>query len=194
MKKSIPILLGLVLAAGLLAACNQTSSAPPTYTIDRTELTLAVGESGTLTLVPYAESSAAVSYVWTSEDPGIATVAGSGLTATVTAVSEGAVTVKAMDGERELAHCEVTVTAYPVTVNVPSGKLILRKNTVVTVKAWIAEGLREPVTWESSDEAFGTVEYQGPIARVKAVKRGNCIITVKCGGYSASFELIIGLN
>lgn len=201
MKKFVPILLGIAMAAGL-AACTLPEDPlpdgpqqPPVYTIDRTEMTLAVGESGTLTLVPDAESTAApVLYTWTCDDNAVATVEGSGLSATVTALSEGAVTVKAMDGETEIARCDVTVIAYPVVVNVPSGKLILRKNTVVTVKAWIAEGLEDPVTWESSDEAYGTVDYQGPIARVKAVKRGDCTITVRCGSYSACFQLVIGLN
>ena len=80
-------------------------------------------------------------------------------------------------------------------VAVPEGKLVLRNGGTATVRVTSDNPLNEDkYVWKSSDEAVGTVEYQGKIARVKATGRGECIITVTNGKLTTSFTLIVGLT
>ena len=77
---------------------------------------------------------------------------------------------------------------------VPEGLLVLRSKRTVTVTAILDETLsEEDLVWKSSDEAVATVEYQGTVARIMTVARGECTITLTCGAESDSFSVIVGL-
>ena len=192
MKKKFLTAFLLLLSAALFCACGEEIPPEISYTLDKTELTLIVGEEGTLTAAPSGEEEG--QFIWTSENTAVATVSGEGLTASVTAVAEGKTTITFKVGETEKCRCSVTVLKTPVKCNVPSGRIVVRKNSVVTVKAWIAENLPGPVTWECSDESICTVEYQGNIALLTAVKRGECTVTARCGEYASSFVFVVGIN
>ena len=73
-----------------------------------TALSLNVGETGTLTATDYSGT-----LEWLSEDDSIATVTGSGATATVTAVAAGTADVVVMDESGGDATCRVTVKDAP---------------------------------------------------------------------------------
>lgn len=198
MKKKIFLPL-LLLAAAVMSLCVACGETQKEARLDKTALELGIGGSDTLTLTwteadgSASEGDATAEYIWKSSNEECVTVTAEGNVATVTAVSEGSATVTVSQGEKQLASCSVTVKKSPITVTVPEGKLVLRKGATVTVKANGTEGLGD-VVWESSDEGIGAVESQGKIARVTAVARGECVITVRCGGYSAAFTLIVGLN
>lgn len=193
MKKKLlsAFLLMLLLPAAFLAACGEGTPSEVSCTLDKTELVLVVGEEATLTVT--AEGGEA-DLIWKSENSAVATVSGAGKSVSVTAVAEGETVVTVSVGEEEKCRCRVTVIGPPVVCNVPSGKLVVRKNAVVTVKAWIAETLTDPVTWECSDKSICEIEAQGSIARIKAVKRGECTVTVRCGAYSSDFVFVVGIN
>lgn len=181
----------LLLPAALLSACNGEGPSEVSYSLDKEELILVVGEEAALTVT--AEGGEA-DLIWESENSAVAAVTGAGKSASVTAVAAGETAVTVSVGGEEKCRCTVTVIEAPVVCNVPSGKLVVRKNAVVTVKAWISEGLTDPVTWESSDESVCEIASQGSIARITALKRGECTVTVRCGAYSSDFLFIVGIN
>ncbi|MDE5548173.1 MAG: Ig-like domain-containing protein [Clostridia bacterium] len=201
-------LLPLCLAI-LLCGCGETSdnpgdktddNDPPTTTASVTlefdELTVTEGETAQVKVT--AVDCTSVS--WKVENEEIATVETKNFVATVTGVSVGStvitVTGKDADGVEVKDTCTVTVEAKDTRLSVflPAGKLVLTREKSASVKAIAAEGLTGEVTWESSDEEIGTVDYQGLLAIVTAHKKGTCTITVHCGTASASFELICGLT
>lgn len=191
MKKRLLLPLIIIMAAVFcLSACGKKA------TLDKTELTLGVGSSETLTLVWEGNAPSDGEYRWESSDESIVTVEASGETATVTAASEGEAVVTVYEGNKELATCTVTVVSSPLSVTVPEGMLVLRNGATVTVRAKSLTPLTGEYTWESSDESIATVEFQGEIARVTARKRSaeGCTITVRNGIYSASFTVVVGLN
>ncbi len=197
MKKILSTILIVAAAMLCFAACTHTPGGEPEQPkLSETELTLTVGESGSLTLqLPdNAASETGVEYTWSSTNEAVATVSAEGTQATVTALTVGTAVITVSDGETEIGSCNVTVNASPLTVTVPEGRLVLRKGTIVTVRAKCKGASDEDFRWESSDEGIGTVENQGPIGRVKANSRGSCTITVYCGNYTTSFELIVGLT
>lgn len=192
MKKRYFLPLILIAAVALsLCACGGGGKA----TLNKTELTLGVGSRETLTLVwEKGEGDESAEYRWESSDEAIVTTAAEGESATVIAVAEGTAVVTVYEGEKALASCNVTVVGSPLSVTVPEGRLVVRNNATVTVRAKSLTPLTEEYTWESSDTSVATVEYQGEIARVTSVGRGECTVTVRNGIYSASFTLIVGLN
>ena len=198
MKKKYLLPLVLTCAAAIaLAACGGSNNDP---VLDKKELTLCVGAQETLTLVLENKDGTtsavgeSVEYTWKSSNEDVVTVEAEGATATVTAVADGNAVVTVYDGKTELSKCTVTVVTSPLSVTVPEGKLVVRNNTTVTVRAKSITALTGEYVWESSDPTIATVEAQGVIARVTAKKRGECTITVKNGIYSASFTFIVGLN
>lgn len=74
-------------------------------TLDKSELTLTVGETGTLTANVDPENATDKTVTWTSSNESVATVVGG----TVTAVAAGSATITAKVGEYS-ATCTVTVT------------------------------------------------------------------------------------
>lgn len=181
----------------LLCGCGEKSATTDaTVTLDTKELSLTVGDTAELN----ATAAECESVTWSSGNESIVTVAGNGSKATVTAVAAGSaeitVTGKDANGVEVKDTCTVTVAEKDtrLTVNLPAGKLILKKGRSATVKAFAQEGLTGDYVWESSDETVGTVEYQGAIAIVTVHKKGTCTITVHCGTASSSFELICGLT
>lgn len=197
----VPLCLAL-----LLCGCGETGDPdngkePPvqttaSVTLDLKELTITAGESAQLKVTAVD----CVSFSWKAQDESIVTLETKGFGATVTAVSAGStvvtVTGKDTNGTEVTDTCTVTVEAKDTRLSVflPAGKLVLTREKSASVKAIAADGLTGEVTWESSDESVGTVEYQGLIAVVTAHKKGTCTITVRCGTASASFELICGLT
>ncbi len=201
MKKRVLLLLSLVAAlCCLLCACGEGKVPvdPPDsgLTLDKTELTLWSGEEVTLT----ASFEGGKKVTWESSDESVVTLRADGATAGVKALGAGTATVTVSCGDDMTATCAVTVKDSPLSVFLPdgptgslkNGRLVLVKNAVATVRAISAAQLSGDPTWTSSDESIATVEYQGLIARVKALARGECTITVECDGYRASFTLFVG--
>lgn len=204
MKKRILLILGLI-ACMLFAfgGCGEKETPPPddnppsgtVIALNKTELTVFVGSEEQLLL----ENASGKTAVWESSDKTVATVDAEGTGAFVKGIKAGTATITVTVEEQKLT-CTVTVRESPLSVFLPdaptgslrNGRLVLIKNGVATVRAMSEIELSGTPKWTSSDESVGTVEYQGLIARVKAVARGECTITVECDGYKASFTLLVG--
>ena len=110
MKKLVAVLTAFSLALGCIvfAACAPQRSgediAAQSVTLDKTQLSLAVGKSTTLTATVLPEDAADKTVTWSSSDEDIATVEGG----TVTALAEGSATVTATCGS-VFAECAITV-------------------------------------------------------------------------------------
>ena len=147
-------------------------------TLDRTDLTLTVGSSRTLTASLSPENASNRSVAWESSAPSVAFVDDSG---TVTGVSSGkaTVTVKTADGAKT-ASCEVTV-ADPIRVSgvtLNASEMTIAVNSVVFLTAAVSpvNATEKAVTWQSDAPAVATVDAGG---MVKGMSPGEAVITVK---------------
>ncbi len=108
------ILLAAIMAAAtvfLAAGCDEDETVAATgVTLSKTELSLTVGESFTLTATVTPDNATDKSVTWTSSDPAVATVEGG----EVTAVAEGGATITAACGEVSASvSCTVSAAQEP---------------------------------------------------------------------------------
>ena len=162
-----------------IAECTVTVSVDvESVTLDKTTLSLAVGETAQLTAMVKPDNATYKNVTWTSSDESVAKVADG----KVTAVKTGKAAITAKCGGKT-AECAITVT-------VPTGSVTLDKTTlslavgetaqlVATVKPDNATD--KNVTWTSSDESVAKVAD----GKVTAVKAGKATITAKCGSKAA---------
>lgn len=142
------------------------------------------------TLGPANEVLTGRTIEWSSTDPGVATVSGSGV---VTAVALGSTTIQATsEGATGLAAINVvdasvaTVTVEPVSVTVP-----LNGTADFTATARTAGGAvisNAVVTWSSSDESTATVDANG---RATGVGGGTADIIATVDGVSGSAMMTV---
>lgn len=94
-------------------------------------------------------------YNWTSSNPAIASVGGSGGTATLTGVSGGSVTITVTDADG------VRGTSIPITTTVNSAAISVSPATIsVPARWWVrfsAAGATPPLTWSLSNPAAGMI-------------------------------------
>ena len=147
--------------------------APTSITLNKTEMTLGVGQMYTLqtTMTP---SDAATYQQWTSSDKTIAVVNDKGR---VTGKKVGTVTITVKTTNNYTATCVVTVKKAPTSVALDK--------TAVTLAVGMKETLTATLTptdsatycaWSSSDETVATVTSGGVVTAKKA---GTATITVK---------------
>ncbi|WP_283123289.1 Ig-like domain-containing protein [Anaerotignum lactatifermentans] len=164
------------------ATCKVTVNAPQTVpvtgvTLDKAELTLEKGSTGTLKATVEPQNATNNTVTWSSSNPEVATVDNG----VVTAVSAGEaiITVTTEDGAKT-ATCKVTVNApqtVPVTgVTLDKAELTLEKGSTGTLKATVEpqNATNNTVTWSSSNPEFATVAN----GTVTAVSAGTATITV----------------
>lgn len=192
MRKKFAVL-AFLLAAVLccFVGCSKENvEENPVVSLNVSSVQLGAGETVSLT----AESTVD-DLVWGVTDETVALVESDGKTAVLSALSEGTTTLYVYYAKDESvrAECSVTVTASKLTVNLPQGMLVLRSKVTARVKAFASDGLTGEAVWTSSDTSVATVEYQGLVAAVTSVSRGECKITVTYGGASCSFTVIVGV-
>ena len=164
--------------------------------LNKTSLTLDVGNSDTLIAAITPDNATDKSVTWESSAPGVATVDTSGK---VTAVGEGTatITVKTEDGSKT-ATCEVTVTATTVSVSgvtLSQNQASLYYNrtpNTLTLTATVApdNATNRAVTWASSNPSVAKVEN----GVVTALARGTAVITATAAdgsGASASCTVTV---
>lgn len=180
-----------------VTAANASGSASQAYTLtikavpvtgvtlDKTELSLLTGETGTLTATVQPDTATDKSVTWASDDQTVATVDQSG---TVTAVAPGTATVTATTADGgHTARCVVTVTRPVTGVTLDKTELSLFTGNTETLTATVqpADATNRDVTWSSSDDTVATVDKNGIVSAVGA---GEATITVTTaeGGYTAA--------
>ncbi|HUF34747.1 MAG TPA: Ig-like domain-containing protein [Gemmatimonadales bacterium] len=157
-------------------------------------LSLGPGQSGTLVATLRAADGSTItgrSIAWSTDDPGIATVAGG----TVTAVAPGEAAITATSEGRsgsatvvvsDVPVATVTVTPSPATVTV--GKTA---QLVATAKAQDgAELPGRPIAWITSDAGIATVSAAGLVTGVAV---GDATITATSEGQSGTTQLTVSL-
>ena len=166
---------------GKTATCKVTVNAPQTVpvtgvTLDKAELTLEEGSTGTLTATVAPQNATNNTVTWSSSNPEFVTVANG----TVTAVSAGTatITVTTADGNHK-ATC--TVTVIPKTVQVSgiqvqgSASVYVGGSTKLTATVTPTNATNQKVTWSSNNESVATVGTDGTVTAVSA---GTATITV----------------
>ena len=162
-------------------------------TLDRIELTLTEGETGTLTATVRPDNADNKKVKWSSDKTEIATVDGAGK---VTAVKPGeaVVTVTTEDGGKT-ASCKVTVKAKAVSVTevtLDKTELTLTEGETETLTATVRpdNADNKKVKWSSDKTEIATVDGAG---KVTAVKPGEAVVTVTTedGGKTASCKVTV---
>ena len=168
-----------------IAECKVTITVPTgSVTLDKTTLSLAIGESATLTATVKPDDATDKNVSWTSSDESIAKVDNG----KVTAVKSGKATVTAKCGGKT-ADCEVTVTVPTGSVTLDKTTLSLAVGESATLTATVKpdDATDKNVSWTSSDESIAKVDN----GKVTAVKSGKATVTAKCGGKTADCEVTV---
>ena len=172
---------------GKTAECVVTVTVPTgSITLNKTVLSLSVGESATLTATVKPDNASDKNVVWTSSDNSVATVSNG----KVTAVKAGTATVKATCGGKT-AECVVTVTAKVTGVKLNTSSIMLMSGDYSILKATIIpdNAANKNVKWESSNIAVATVDN----GKVTAISEGTAKITVSTeeGQFAASCTVTV---
>ena len=162
-------------------------------TLDKTELTLTEGETGTLTATVKPDNADNRKVMWSSDKTDVATVGGDGRVTAVKA-GEAVVTVTTEDGGKT-ASCKVTVKSKAVNVTevtLDKTELTLTEGETETLTATVKpdNADNKKVTWSSDKTDVATVDGAG---RVTAMKAGEAVITVTTedGGKTASCKVTV---
>ena len=185
---------------GKTATCkvtvSETSVAVTGVTLNKTETSIFVGGSETLTATVAPADATNQKVTWKSSDAAVASVDANGKVTGVKA-GEATITVTTEDGGKT-ATCKVTVKAATVavtgvTLNKATLSLIAGASETLTATVAPADATNKKVTWKSSDAAVATVDTNG---KVTAVKAGEATITVTTedGGKTATCKVTVKPN
>ncbi|MBP5274055.1 MAG: Ig-like domain-containing protein [Abditibacteriota bacterium] len=160
--------------------------------LDRTSLTLEMGDTASLKATVAPSDAADKSVEWSSDDTSVAGVSGDGL---VKAVNPGTavITAKTVDGGFT-AKCKVTVTrTVPVTgVSLDVSKITLCVGDTRTLRATVspADATNQQVRWMSSNTEVATVDKNGAVT---AVGEGEATVKTKTvdGGFTANCKVTV---
>ena len=192
---------------GLAVACGkpepdpghgQTTPSQPqvvavsSVSLDKTSVSLNVGESVTLAATVKPDNATNKTVSWSSSNASVASVDASGK---VSAVAEGTATITAKAGDKT-ATCSVTVTKKVVaveSVTLDKSSLELNEGETATLTATVKpdNASDKTVTWSSSKTSVATVDANG---KVTAVAEGNATITAKAGNKSTTCSVTVTKN
>lgn len=164
---------------GFSTSCDVTVTIPVTsVTLDKTSITLTVGENLTLVATVRPDDATDKSVSWVSSDPDVAVVDAAGK---VVAVKRGAtdITVTTVDGGLT-ATCKVSVTEKSIAVtgvrlNKTTLELVAGSEETLTATVIPDNAVNKNVAWKSSVPEVAAVDNNG---KVSAKKEGEAIITV----------------
>jgi uncharacterized protein YjdB len=192
---------------GLAVACGkpepdpghgQTTPSQPqvvavsSVSLDKTSVSLNVGESVTLAATVKPDNATNKTVSWSSSNASVASVDASGK---VSAVAEGTATITAKAGDKT-ATCSVTVTKKVVaveSVTLDKSSLELNEGETATLTATVKpdNASDKTVTWSSSKTSVATVDANG---KVTAVAEGTATITAKAGDKTATCSVTVKKN
>lgn len=183
-------------ANGKTASCVITVELPvvavESISINKTTLTLTVGDSETLTVNVLPNNATDKTVNWNSSDINKVTVNSNGL---VTAVAAGEATITVRTANGKTASCAVTVelpavAVESITVNKSQLNLIVGDTETLTVTILPDTATDKEVVWNSSDTSKVTVNSNG---LVTAVAIGTATVTVtSSNGKTAECAISVG--
>ena len=175
---------------GFTATCKVTVKpvAVTGITLDRSEVSMKVGDMIVLTPTIQPENATDQAVTWSSSNPTTVKVENGKLTA----LQEGTATITAKCGNKT-ATCTVTVqkadiTAESVTLDLSSMELAVGGTARLTATVKPDEATVKTVQWSSSDDSVATVAADGTVT---AVREGTATITAKCGEKSADCAVTV---
>lgn len=153
-------------------------------TLDKTSLSMKVGETETITATVNPDNASDKSVVWGSSDVSIATVSDG----KVTAKKSGTAIITAKSGSC-IAECTITVSVdvESFTLDKTSLSLAVGETAQLTATVKPDNATDKNVTWTSSDESVAKVDN----GYVVAVKEGEAIISASVGSVSASCKVVV---
>ena len=153
-------------------------------TLDKTSLSMQVGETETLTATVNPADATDKNVTWSSSDVSVATVADG----KITAKKSGTATITAKSGNYT-AECvvSVSVNTESVTLDKTTLSLAVGESAQLTATISPADATDKNVTWTSSDESVAKVAD----GKVTAVKSGKAVITAKCGDKTAECAVTV---
>ena len=162
---------------GLMANCEvivKKPVAPESITLDRTQVTLFVGDKTTLVATVLPEEATNKHVTWATNDPAIATMDNG----TVTGVKAGIVNVTATTDNGKTASCEVIVKdpevlATSITLDKNVYEAVEGSEFQLTATILPEDVSTKTVTWSSSNTEVATVND----GLVKVLKEGTANIT-----------------
>ena len=171
---------------------------PPTVavtgvTLDKTSISLLVGDSETLTATVTPADAENQKLTWSSDKPAVATVDDNGKVTAVKA-GEATITVTTQDGGKT-ATCRVTVSDQEIKVtgvklNKNETTILVGGSETLTASVLPDDATNRNVNWISSDATVATVDDNG---KVTAVKVGTATVTVTTqdGGKTATCRVTV---
>ena len=162
---------------GVRAICNLTISIPVvSVSLDAKEKTMYVGQSDRLNYVVLPTNASMNSVVWTSTNPKVATVDGSGKVS-AKGVGTTVIVLKTMDGSYS-EYCTITVKKIATGVKFDVAKLDLKVGEYYVIKSEFTpkDSTEIALIWESTDTKIVTVDKNG---KVIAKGAGSAIIMAK---------------
>jgi Bacterial surface proteins containing Ig-like domains len=181
-------------SGGAIAQCNVTVVTAVTgVTLNKSDLTLAKGQSETLKATISPTDATNKKGKWASSDASVCTVDGNG---TVYAVNAGTAVVSAVTEDGGFTdQCTVTVVIPTSGITLNKTNLMMIKGTTETLTAtvWPGDATKATVLWASSDESICTVDQAGKIV---AIKPGNAVVsaTTYDGQYTAVCAVTVKPN
>lgn len=175
-------------AGGKSATCSVKVSskivAVTSITLDKTSLSMKVGETETITAIVSPDNATDKTVEWGSSDVAVATVA-DGI---ITAKKSGEATITAKSGSC-IAECKVTITVSveSVTLDKTSLSLAIGESATLTATVKPDDATDKTVAWSSSDESVAKVDN----GKVTAVKSGKATVTAKCGVKTAECAVTV---
>lgn len=174
------------------ASCNVTVQsniiAVTSVTLNKTTLSLRVGESFKLNATVMPDNATDKTVSWSSLDPKVATVSNDG---TVTALAAGGTVITAMAGG-ESATCAMVVSVPATGVSLDRTTLSMTEGDTQVLTATITPSntTSKLVSWTSSNSSVASVDNNG---KVTANSKGSVVITAKVldGGFTATCTVTV---
>ncbi len=165
-----------------------------TIYLSQNEITLIKGESQVVTVMSENKIDV-LSLKWKNTDQKVVNYSVKGTDLTLKAIASGEATVTLVISGKTVDTVKVTVVDRPLSVFLPTGKIVLTQGGTATVRAKILEGVQgDGYTWVSESD-YVTIESQDAIARVTvsgACPDGEYPVTVTYGAETYTFLVIVG--
>ena len=157
-------------------------------TLDKTELTLSIGEKTSLIATVYPEDATDKTVLWSSTDPEVAYSDQSGM---ITTLKGGSTTIIARSGNCS-ATCAVTVIVPVSIITLNPNYLTLEEGQTYTLTAWITpkNATDQTITWSSQDPSVASVEN----GVITAIKEGSTSIRAQAGNAIDHCAVVVKKN